>query len=65
MKKSSSIKLTNATLEINEQGDYIATEIKKEDELTYNFSNILSEFVGVENISIQLGKTEDIESEEV
>lgn len=65
MKKSSSIKLANATLEVNENGDYIVTETKKDDELTYNFSNILAEFVGVENISIQLGKTEDIESEEV
>lgn len=41
MKKSSSIKLTNAILEINLNGDYIITEVKKDEKLTYNFSNIL------------------------
>ena len=48
----------------NEEGEYIITETKKDEELTYNLTNYLNEYCDVENISLTLGKTEDIESEE-
>lgn len=64
MKRTENLKFTNACITKNEEGEYIITETKKDEELTYNLTNYLNEYCDVENISLTLGKTEDIESEE-
>lgn len=64
MKRSENLKFTNACISKNEEGEYIITETKKDEELTYNLTNYLNEYCDVENISLTLGKTEDVESEE-
>lgn len=63
MKKSESIKFANACITL-EEGVYKITETKKEDVFVYNLTDVLGSYLDVENISLQLGKTEDIESEE-
>lgn len=65
MKRTENLKFTNACISKNEEGEYIITETKKKDEeLTYNLTNYLNEYCEVGNITLTLGKTEDVKSEE-
>lgn len=64
MKDSRKISFANACITKNEEGEYVITETKKEEELTYNLTNYLNEYCDVENISLALAKTEEVESEE-
>ena len=63
MKESKKISFSNATI-TKENDKYIIIETTKDEDKTYDLTNRLEEFVGVEGISLQISKTEDIESEE-
>lgn len=64
MKKSTTLKFTNACISRDEEGNFIITETTKDDAKVYNLTERLAEFVDVEGISLQMGKVEDIPSEE-
>lgn len=64
MKKSTTLKFTNACITKDDEGNFIITETAKDDLKVYNLSEKLEEFLDVEGISLQMGKVEDIPSEE-
>ena len=64
LKKSTILKFSNASISKNEEGDFIITEISKDSEKTYNLTDKLNEFLDVEGVNLQMGKTEDFPSEE-
>ena len=61
MKKTENIKFANAVIELDENNKYIITETKKDNTFEFNLSEILEQYVGVEGISLSLGKIEEIE----
>lgn len=61
MKKTENIKFSNAVIDRNEDGEYIITETKKDNTFEFNLTEILEQYVGVEGISLSLGKIEEIE----
>ena len=61
MKKTENIKFANAVIDLNENNQYIITETKKDNTFEFNLSEILEQYVGVEGISLSLGKIEEIE----
>lgn len=64
MKKSTTLKFTNACITKDENGDFIITETSKDEDKVYSLTAKLEEFLNVEGISLQMGKVEDIPSEE-
>lgn len=63
MKESKTIKFTNACITLDNEV-FTITETTKDEEKVYNLSERLEEFLGVEGISLQISKTEDVPSEE-
>jgi hypothetical protein len=63
MKESKTIKFTNACIS-HEDGIYRISETTKDEIKTYSLTERLEEFIGVEGITLQLGKVTDIPSEE-
>ena len=61
MKKTENIKFANAVIELDESNKYIITETKKDNTFEFNLSEILEQYLGVEGISLSLGKIEEIE----
>lgn len=61
MKKTENIKFANAVIDLDENNKYIITETKKDNTFEFNLSEILEQYVGVEGISLSLGKIEEIE----
>ena len=64
MKKSTTLKFTNACIDKNENGEFIIVETMKDGEKTYNLSEKLNEFLNIEGVTLQMGKVEDFPSEE-
>ena len=64
MKKSTTLKFSNACISKNTDGDFIIIETNKDGEKVYNLNDKLNEFLEIEGITLQMGKIEDIPSEE-
>lgn len=62
--KSNSIKFSKASISQNEQGEFIVEEVKKDDVIMTNLSNILLEFAEVDGLEISIGKKSETSSEE-
>lgn len=54
---------TNGQLSRNENGDFILTEILKDEERSYNITNILDTLIGVESVAMAFKNTCELESE--
>lgn len=63
MKKATNYKFTNACITC-EDGVFIIEETSKDEVKVYNLTEKLEEFIGVEGISLQISKTEELPSEE-
>lgn len=63
MKKNTAYKFTNACITC-EDGIFTIEETTKDEVKVYNLTERLEEFIGVEGISLQIAKTEDMPSEE-
>ncbi|WP_133014925.1 hypothetical protein [Clostridium cuniculi] len=63
MKKATNYKFTNACI-ICEDGVFTIEETSKDEVKVYNLTEKLEEFIGVEGISLQISKTEELPSEE-
>lgn len=63
MKRGMNYKFTNACITV-EDGVFTITETSKDEEKVYNLSERLEEFIGVDGISLQIAKVEDVPSEE-
>ena len=63
MKRQTTLKFANACIDKNENGDFIITETVKDEEKVYNLTERLEEFVGIDGISLQMGKVDDVPSE--
>ncbi|MBS5307765.1 hypothetical protein [Clostridium sp.] len=64
MKKSTTLKFTNACISKNADGDFIIVETTKDSEKVYNLTEKLNEFLEIEGVALQMGKIEDFPSEE-
>lgn len=64
MKKSTILKFSNATINRDDNGDFIITEINKDNEKVYNLTEKMNEFLDIDGISLQMGKVEYFPSEE-
>nr|DAJ80642.1 MAG TPA: YonK protein [Caudoviricetes sp.] len=63
MKKATNYKFTNACITC-EDGVFTIEETSKDEVKVYNLTEKLEEFIGVEGISLQISKTEELPSEE-
>lgn len=63
MKKATNYKFTNACITC-EDGVFTIEETSKDEAKVYNLTEKLEEFIGVEGISLQISKTEELPSEE-
>ena len=63
MKKATNYKFTNACITC-EDGVFSIEETSKDEVKVYNLTEKLEEFIGVEGISLQISKTEELPSEE-
>ena len=63
MKKATNYKFTNACITC-EDGVFTIEETSKDEVKVYNLNEKLEEFIGVEGISLQISKTEELPSEE-
>lgn len=63
-KKAINISYTNAELSVNEDNQYILTEITKDGEKTYNISTLLNSLVGNDTISLAIKTVDELPSEE-
>lgn len=63
MKKATNYKFTNACITC-EDGIFTIEETSKDEVKVYNLTEKLEEFIGVEGISLQISKTEELPSEE-
>lgn len=63
MKENKTISFQNATI-TKEDGEYIITETHKDEVKVYSLSNVLDEFLEVENIKLQMAKITEVPSEE-
>lgn len=63
MKKATNYKFTNACITC-EDGVFTIEEASKDEVKVYNLTEKLEEFIGVEGISLQISKTEELPSEE-
>lgn len=63
MKKATNYKFTNACITC-ENGVFTIEETSKDEVKVYNLTEKLEEFIGVEGISLQISKTEELPSEE-
>lgn len=63
MKKATNYKFTNACITC-EGGVFTIEETSKDEVKVYNLTEKLEEFIGVEGISLQISKTEELPSEE-
>lgn len=64
MKKSTTLKFTNACISKNSDGDFIIVETTKDSEKVYNLTEKLNEFLEIEGVALQMGKVEEFPSEE-
>ena len=63
MKKATNYKFTNACITC-EDGVFTIEETSKDEVKVYNLTEKLEEFIGVEGISLQISKTEELPREE-
>ena len=63
MKKATNYKFSNACITC-EDGVFTIEETSKDEVKVYNLTERLAEFIGVEGISLQISKTEEMPSEE-
>ena len=63
MKKATNYKFSNACITY-EDGVFTIEETSKDEIKVYNLTERLEEFIGVEGISLQISKTEEMPSEE-
>lgn len=63
MKKATNYKFTNACITCAD-GVFTIEETSKDEVKVYNLTEKLEEFIGVEGISLQISKTEELPSEE-
>lgn len=63
MKKATNYKFTNACITC-EDGVFTIEETSRDEVKVYNLTEKLEEFIGVEGISLQISKTEELPSEE-
>lgn len=63
MKKATNYKFSNACITC-EDGVFTIEETSKDEVKVYNLTEKLEEFIGVEGISLQISKTEELPSEE-
>ena len=63
MKKATNYKFSNAWITC-EDGVFTIEETSKDEVKVYNLTERLEEFIGVEGISLQISKTEEMPSEE-
>lgn len=63
MKKATNYKFTNACITC-EDGVFTIEETSKDEVKVYNLTEKLEEFIGIEGISLQISKTEELPSEE-
>lgn len=63
MKKATNYKFSNACITC-EDGVFTIEETSKDEVKVYNLTERLEEFIGVEGISLQISKTEEMPSEE-
>lgn len=63
MKKATNYKFTNACITC-EDGVFTIEETSKDEVKVYNLTEKLEEFIGVEGISLQISRTEELPSEE-
>ena len=63
MKKATNYKFSNACITC-EDGVFNIEETSKDEVKVYNLTERLEEFIGVEGISLQISKTEEMPSEE-
>ena len=64
-KKSINFNFTNAELSLNGNGEFILTEVTKDDVKTFNLSKLLNDLAGNESVSITVKTVDELESEEV
>ena len=63
MKKATNYKFSNACITC-EDGVFTIEETSNDEVKVYNLTERLEEFIGVEGISLQISKTEEMPSEE-
>ena len=64
-KRTIGIAYTNAELSLNGNGEFILTEVGKDDIKTFNLSKLLNDLAGNESVSITVKTVDELESEEV
>lgn len=55
---------TNGQLTRNENGDFILTEISKDEERAYNITSILDSLIGAESVAMAFKNTSELEPDE-
>lgn len=55
---------SNGQLTRNENGDFILTEISKDEERSYNITNILDSLIGADDVSMAFKNTSKLEPDE-
>lgn len=55
---------TNGQLTRNENGDFILTEISKDEDRSYNITNILDSLIGAESVAMAFKNTSELEPDE-
>ena len=64
-KRTIGIAYNNAELSLNGNGEFILTEVTKDDIKTFNLSRLIDSLVGNESVSITIKTVDELESEEV
>lgn len=59
-----SLKFSKSTISLNDEGDFIVEEIKKDDIIVTNLSEKLKEYLGVDGLEISISKKTETISEE-
>ena len=62
--ESKGLRFSKCEIEIDENGDFIVTEYKKDETIITNLSNKIREFIGLEGVDISFGQKSETESEE-
>ncbi|WP_075810082.1 hypothetical protein [Clostridium perfringens] len=62
--ESRGIRFSKSEITLDENGDFIVTEYKKDDTIVTNLSNKIREFIGLEGVDISFGQKSETESEE-
>lgn len=55
---------SNGQLSRNENGDFVLTEICKDEERYYNITNILDSLIGAESVAMAFKNTSELEPDE-